>query len=243
MDSKISSMFSERALQDWLALGITAVSVIGVLYLSRIAMIKTDATQILSTVLPLLGSWVGTVLAYYFSKDNFETASRSVSEMVDKVTQKDSKSILVTEKMIKKQNIYCRQESEISTVEIFKILQGLNNSGDIWTRLPILNDQDQVKHVFHRDLIANFLMKKYHEINDKEELEKCTLADLIKDDEFKGKSELFVIVSEGSTLSEAKIKMDKVPGCKDIFVTKQGQESEPVLGWVTNAILMENAKL
>jgi hypothetical protein len=42
-----------------------------------------DTTQIVfSALLPLLGTWVGTVLAYYFSKDNFQTASDAVRETV-----------------------------------------------------------------------------------------------------------------------------------------------------------------
>ena len=35
------------------------------------------AQLVLTGILPLLGTWVGTILAYYFSKDNFETAAAS----------------------------------------------------------------------------------------------------------------------------------------------------------------------
>lgn len=241
-------MFPNRNLQDLLALTITSVSVICLSYIAIAAVSSTQTNQhVLSAVLPLLASWVGTVLAYYFSKENFETAHRSVSNMVDKVTkEKEIKSIPVTEKMINRQNIYCRKESEISTVKIFNLLQDLDISGNIWTRLPILNDQDQVKYILHRTLITNFLMKKYNDMNEK--AEKCILADLmledlIKDDDFKGKGELFVIVSKASTLAEAKASMDTTSDCKDIFVTEHGQKNEPMLGWITNAILMENAKL
>jgi hypothetical protein len=44
--------------------------------------VKDSATLILSTVLPLLGTWVGTVLAFYYTKENFESASRSTLDIV-----------------------------------------------------------------------------------------------------------------------------------------------------------------
>jgi len=37
------------------------------------------------SVLPLLGVWVGTLLAYYFSKENFEAATKSVTEMAREI--------------------------------------------------------------------------------------------------------------------------------------------------------------
>src|SRR5690242_16592162 len=38
---------------------------------------------IFNALLPLLGTWVGTVLAYYFSKQNFESATNSVQRMAE----------------------------------------------------------------------------------------------------------------------------------------------------------------
>jgi len=36
-----------------------------------------DIKDLFGMLLPLIGTWVGTVLAYYFSKDNFEAASKT----------------------------------------------------------------------------------------------------------------------------------------------------------------------
>ena len=36
---------------------------------------KATTQLLFSSLLPLFGSWVGTVLAYYFSKDNYEAAA------------------------------------------------------------------------------------------------------------------------------------------------------------------------
>ena len=37
--------------------------------------------------------------------------------------------------------------------------------------------------------------------------------------------------------------MERISGCQDVFVTKGGTESEPVIGWVTNVVIAENAKV
>ena len=77
------------------------------------------------------------------------------------------------------------------------------------------------------------------------------LADLLTDSHlapiFKSS---FSLVKESATLADAKAAMDSmtsapgVPGnCYDIFVTATGSATEPVLGWITNDIINENAKL
>src|SRR5271169_1065335 len=57
--------------------------------LSRDAVTFKDTTQLLlSSLLPLFGTWVGTVLAFYFSKENFETASQGTLDVVRSVSQR-----------------------------------------------------------------------------------------------------------------------------------------------------------
>jgi len=50
-------------------------------------------------------------------------------------------------------------------------------------------------------------------------------------------------VREDATLADVKALMEKNPHCQDVFVTKGGGRNEPVLGWITNAIVEENTKL
>src|SRR5579863_6696728 len=50
--------------------------------------IKDTSQLLLSSLLPLFGTWVGTVLAFYFSKENFEAANRSAIDVVRSVSQR-----------------------------------------------------------------------------------------------------------------------------------------------------------
>lgn len=37
-----------------------------------------------------------------------------------------------------------------------------------------------------------------------------------------------------ATMADAKAIMSSFANCRDVFVTENGQRSEPVIGWVTN---------
>jgi len=228
--------------KDALALGITGCSVLGVGFLSYIAITNNSSTSIgkdvLSAVLPLLGSWVGTILAYYFSRDNFEAANQSLSNMVDKVNKTELKSVPVTERMIKVDEIFHKQESEINQ-KLVDILEKFDDSKEIWSRLPIFSDEKQIKGLIHRATIEKFIMKNYKNTDSSQKIEDLTIMDLLNDPQLKDK---YDVLSESSTLADAKQKMEQLT-CKDVFITKSGKPEEPVIGWITNAIIMKNAKL
>jgi hypothetical protein len=69
-------------MRTWLALGIVAVSAVGLVVISIAALYwssdRSATTQtIFTSLLPLFGTWVGTVLAFYFARDNLEAATES----------------------------------------------------------------------------------------------------------------------------------------------------------------------
>jgi hypothetical protein len=224
--------------KDALALGITAFSVLGVAGLALVVISisddKTTGNNVLSAVLPLLGSWVGTVLAYYFSRDNFEAANQSLSNMVDKVSQTELKSVPATEKMIKIEEIFKEEEAHINQ-KLADILAKFDDSKEIWSRLPIFNEGKQIRHLIHRKTIDKFINRT--EPSKKENL---TIEDLLNNSELK--QDKYDVIREISTLADVKEKMDQ-SSCKDIFITKNGNKDEPVLGWITDTIIMKNAKL
>jgi putative lipase involved disintegration of autophagic bodies len=226
--------------KDTLALSITGFSLLSVAGLSIVVIwhYPGNGNNVLSAVLPLLGSWVGTVLAYYFSRDNFEAANQSLSNMVDKVSQTELKSVPVTERMIKVDEIFHKQESEINQ-KLVDILEKFDDSKEIWSRLPIFSDEKQIKGLIHRATIEKFIMKNYKNSDSSQKIEDLTIRDLLKDPELKDK---YDVLGESSTLADAKEKMDQLT-CKDVFITKSGKPEEPVIGWITNAIIMKNAKL
>lgn len=51
------------------------------------------------------------------------------------------------------------------------------------------------------------------------------------------------IMDESSTLFEVQQRMNANTICQDVFVTASGTNTEPIKGWVTNAIVTEKAKV
>jgi hypothetical protein len=55
--------------------------------------------------------------------------------------------------------------------------------------------------------------------------------------------ESFAFVGQNASLADAKLVMENTPHCLDVFVTANGTKYEPIIGWLTNGIISENAKV
>ncbi|MBV7336890.1 hypothetical protein KFU94_53410 [Chloroflexi bacterium TSY] len=107
--------------RTYLAFGITIAAVIGIIILSTTIIaaasegMSSDAAQhVLNTVLPLFGTWVGTVLAYYFSRENFDAATASTQRLVRQLSPEERlRSIPVSEVTIKIQDMVWKGNSGV----------------------------------------------------------------------------------------------------------------------------------
>jgi hypothetical protein len=91
--------------RDYLSLVVTVVSIVGVIAVAVLVMVmsKDDRAPetVLTATLPLFGAWVGTILAFYFGRDNFEAATRSVTSIAKAISPEEKlKSIMARDKMI-----------------------------------------------------------------------------------------------------------------------------------------------
>jgi hypothetical protein len=53
----------------------------------------------------------------------------------------------------------------------------------------------------------------------------------------------FRFVRVDATLADAKQVMDKTSKGQDVFVTQTGDSKKPIIGWVTDNVILENAKV
>jgi hypothetical protein len=89
----------------YFALTITAVLGLAAIVVSlRVADAEKQfayVKDVLTIVLPLIGTWVGTVLAFYFSRENFVAAAQQTADLVRQLTPGERlQSIAVTEAML-----------------------------------------------------------------------------------------------------------------------------------------------
>ncbi len=236
----------EGSFRHWLAGGITVVSIIGAVILGAVAIVSksetTTAQTILSMVLPVIGTWVGTVLAYYFSKENMEAATRSVTAIARQLTPEEKlRSKPVQDVMIPLEKMFFVRgpANEVNLVQAVQKLE-TSKKGD---RLPVLSKDDWPLYVVHRSTIDRFLVVKASS-NSPVALNTLTLAEMLAVPDLKAALEKsFAVVRATATLADAKTAMDALTFPQDVFVTTNGTEKEPVIGWITNSIVEENARV
>src|SRR2546429_9060008 len=82
------------ALVAILAIAVLIIVVAGINAIHQPSQDKTRdffdiAKYVLGVLLPVIGAWVGTVLAFYFGKENFEAASRSAANLVRQLSPRE----------------------------------------------------------------------------------------------------------------------------------------------------------
>lgn len=253
-----------------LAVGIATFSIIilGVIAWKGIAALETAGGEVAarnaalqnlySTFLPLIGTWMGAVIAFYFGKENFDAANKSVQAMVQKVlTSEDKlKSIKVSDPnvMITVDNIFYNKDINTkldSAILVQTDLLGFFETNKNIERLPIMDSLMVVRYILHKSLITdfawNFSQKKFTDATmAAKSFNQVTLSDLINnsDDVYKlsvTKSAEFV--AKDATLLEAQNKINNSKYCQDVFVTATGLPGTPVIGWITNNKVIELSKV
>jgi hypothetical protein len=102
-------------------------------------------------VLPLFGTWVGTVLAYYFSRENFESAAAGTERLIRQLTPEEKlRSIPVTSVMIK--NIFSVRDLTKKVEDVAHQLE----EKDI-KRLPILQPSGVLHALLYREGLVKYL--------------------------------------------------------------------------------------
>lgn len=247
--AKLDTSAMEGRYRNQLAFWITVISITGVIVLgitvialSGDAEHKDSAQLVLTGVLPLLGAWVGTVLAYYFSKENFEAATRSVSEFSRKLSGDEALAAIGVESVMIERDTMLTFELPASSLILSTVLDQIDQA-DKGSRIPIISGKGQPKFVIHRSVIDRYLVEKARAGASQSDIEKLTLENFFSDDPKREDkfSRSFTTVGPKDNLSEAKKVMEQEPGIQDVFVTTTGKRDGELLGWITNVIISEHS--
>jgi hypothetical protein len=247
----------EARSRRWLTFVVVLISVCGVVALGVTAIaVRSTGTNdpfekikyVSATILPLLASWVGTILAFYFSKESLMAATQSVTDLSKTLTGLDKlKSISVREKMrplgaITFDQVAKGGESKLKLSDLLKRYSGME-------RIIILDEGKAVRFLIYRSMIERYLSRILTDPNllpqGGLQAADLTLQHLLESDaDTRTLFETsFGFVKEDATLADAKQVMDKIPKCQDVFVTATGARNVPLIEWVTNNTILENAKL
>jgi hypothetical protein len=204
------------------------------------------AQLLLSALLPLFGTWVGTVLAFYFSKENFQAASQGTLDLVRVVSQRLS-ATRVIDKMMPRSKIVTevvpagKDVGDVAIAAVEARFNTLGANGQRISRLLLLDSSNVCLAILHRSVYTEMLAAG---LRDSTPIAPSTdpLAKLLGRtvparsgltyDDFVRRSIAFI--SQDKTVADAKTAMESVPDCQDVIVTQTGSPREPVVGWLSN---------
>lgn len=195
-------------------------------------------------LLPVLGTWVGTVLAFYFSRENFAEAAQQTADLVKQLSPEQRlEQIPVVEAMISLEDmsttkfVLTKPEDKIKIWE--EIIEGVLNKLNK-NRLPILDDLGRIKYVIHRSIIDKYIAEQA--ISGNADVKSLTLSDMIISNNYAQIASAFGTVGKTTKLIAVKQQIDGNPNCSDVFVTEDGTKNGRAVGWITNVIVAEKGQ-
>jgi hypothetical protein len=235
---------SDSRLREWIAIAVVMSGIVASLSIGMyvIHLKPENATLVMSSLLPLWGTWVGTVLAYYYSGANFEAASKSTQELLS--LDKKLASIPAREVMIPRAKIIPMTitGAKPEDTPIVNIRSEMDSKGV--QRIPVLFPDDIALYMIHLSTLDQFLARAALKTPPVANMSQLTLQNLLTDAPDLGRilTGSFALIKESASLADAKMAMDTTPNCQDVFVTQNGKTGEAVIGWIPNNELAANSK-
>lgn len=228
----------------WLAVGIVGASIIAIVAISAVAIALAGSSRaetsrlVFSSTLPLLGTWVGTVLAFYFAREN----QQAVAESTLRATQSTLRlagvepgtpvmAVMTREAGITGYDLGANDRVE--NVPLQAVRRKMQTLKPPVRRLPIRNASGAVLYVIHESTLTAYA----ESVSQTTDTLDKTIGDLLNDPYYRGLVEAIGFVGEKATVAEARALMGSIKNCNDIFVTTTGKRDERAIGWLTNTDL------
>lgn len=231
-----------RSTADRLAIGVVALAGVILLALIICTMLLSDdpggdSKDVLNSVLPLIASWVGTVLAYYYSRENLQAATRSATELANSLGASEKlKSLRARDTMIPYDRIEAMTVDDDTPLR--DIIEFLKRKGR--QRLPIFDADRVVQYIVHLSTINDCIGQAA--LGNKA-VQDLKFRDLVADPARRTLlTDSFATIPESATLADAKAALEQMRGREDVFVTRTGARGEPVLGWITDNALVRHSR-
>ncbi|MCC6321774.1 MAG: hypothetical protein IT438_10120 [Phycisphaerales bacterium] len=196
------------------------------------------AKDILAILLPVIGTWVGTVLAFYFGKENFKTASeQTLAALGQQLSQPAIDAAMPLDQFLATSIVVANREEALAK-SLDEIVRPVTGRG--YYRIPILTAEHFPLYVVHRQPLDSFSADQCRRGVAPATL---TLSHLLADPiEGPRVQSSFALVSRDATLADAKAAMASRSHCQDVFITTNGRDTGAVLAWLTNNMIQDASK-
>jgi hypothetical protein len=199
----------------------------------KTAMFFDMAKWVLGTILPVVGAWVGGVMAYYFGKDNMQTGVKlgqlSAQQKLDSKTASDTDVGLNVDANLATFTVPAG--TELKNVTLSELITAYTKNGKEYNRLPILDSTHLPLACLHRSTLDSYRSTlvgadAQAQFNTMTFEAFCTAASWVP-------ATSFGTVSPEDKLTKVQ-SIIKAASCKDVFVTADGTPSKPAMRWITN---------
>ena len=199
--------------------------------------------QIYPALIGLFGSWVGTVLAFYFGQDNFEAANQQNRSIIHETNPFRHRSAGDTTPLSEIMISVSSLPKKIDTPESRAInltiseLDNLLPEGD--SRLYILKIDGAIEYIVHRLVLDAYLRAKRNDTSFDPAMAK--FSDFLGFGNFSSRvdSRVMAFLAETGTARDAKQALAANRNAWDVVVTATGTPNSMVKGVVTNTRLTE----
>jgi len=210
------------------------------------ARVTTDIVQTyIYAILPMIGTWVGTVIAFYFTNDSFQTASSETRLTFAETRDARLRQIPVQRAMMPVSSVRGIAADDAGW-------QGVNFKTGVLDflasekigRLPVFSSsRDRLYGIVHDSVVKDFALRHgVRPTSADAAASGATLAEFLEDGEVSPRFRNSVgFVGPDATLADVKKAMDEVTArgypCRDVFVTDTGTPTGRPIGMITNVDL------
>jgi hypothetical protein len=188
--------------------------------------IDTLLNGIFGAVLPIFATWVGTVIAFYFTSSNFQQAARIAREATTaSVPQASVLDRMIPYDKIAKIERPRAEAREIHMDDVVKLF-----SPPV-TRVIVFDQAKQPVFVIRQKRVPPEWSQHPQDHTIDEYLRQTVEGRSNAQD-----AAQFEFIPQTATIDDSRAKMASA-NCVDLFVTAGGEKTQPVLGWLTDDLV------
>lgn len=211
--------------------------------------------RVMDSTLPLYGTWVGTILAFYFSRNAFEAASSATARNAAVFQQVSNSPSLPPENKLNKilvsslKNNLIFSQNDL-TKSLSQVVKDLKDK-DRYRVIVVDKDNKYISVIRRYEAEAYLTMPKSESSQPSTDKTNensqpsgdhpvaTTLDEYIKWQKDNKQQHIVVFLPESATLADADAKIRETKGCKDVIVTTDGKDSSPVTVYITDSDINE----
>lgn len=234
--------------REKIALWVLIFSIIAVFLTSVVVVLTAEkgdkmeeaSQRVMASTLPLYGTWVGTILAFYFSRNAFEAASSATARNADVFQKVNRDPVLAPDNILDKISLKALANDLVfRQTDINKPLQDVVDeleSRGRYRTIVIDADKKYVDLVYRINASAFLTQSEGNLVPPPPTLK--TYLDWRHNQGSKAQP-IVVFLPESATLADAEAKLEETTGCRDVIVTTDGSNTSQVVVYVTDADINE----